>query len=114
MKIRFELNSRQDKEDIITFDFSRIVNWRGYEDEVLNKLTTPQGLNEFATYIINTPQEEWEVYVESSDEDGEPIFKYTKENYNILFSVTYYREWKNQDRKYQLFIEGIQKEFARC
>lgn len=106
MKVRFELNCRDTHEDIITFDFTQLVAWRGYEDTILNDLVNPRELYKVAKDIITQPITSWEKYSDTN-EDGEPIYVYPHGTYNILFSVPYYRQWRNGDRKYQLFIEGI-------
>lgn len=108
MKVRFELNVRDNFEDIITFDFTQLMEWRTPDDEQLNKLITPKELYRIAVDIVNNPLSKWEEYSETTDE-GEHIYDYPNGEYHVLFSVPYFREWKNKDRKYQLCIEGLPK-----
>lgn len=104
MKVRFELE-REGHEDIIIFDFSRLIRWRGYNDTKLNELINPKELYAIAQDIITNPLSHWEYYSETSDY-GEPICVYPYKGQCLLFSIPYFREWKNGDRKYHIFIEG--------
>lgn len=108
MKVRFELNERDNREDIITFDFTRLLTYRTPEDDQLNRVLNLKELYLIAKDIISNPLDTWEEYSEPNYED-EPIYVYPKKDCNILFSVIYYKEWRNKDRKYQLLIEGLQK-----
>lgn len=106
MKVRFELNYRDNYEDIITFDFSELIKIRNYDDSTLNDLVNPKELYKVAKDIITHPINSWSKY-SATNEEGETVYVYPHGQHNILFSVPYYRQWRNGDRKYQLLIEGI-------
>lgn len=108
MKVRFELYVRGENEDIITFDFSYLLLCRGVYDKELNELIRPMELHRIAVDIATKPLDTWEEYSETTD-DGEPIYDYPKGDNHILFSISYYKEWRNKDRKYQIHIEGLQQ-----